>query len=74
MSKHGVEAGLLRFVDRDIACGVYPEMTEHRGATDAWPQTYGVWTNTDTAGHPQRRNGWVSDPKVQYSGWDVMCA
>ena len=37
MRKHGVEVELLRAIDHDIATGVYPDMTEHGWATDAWP-------------------------------------
>lgn len=37
MQKHGVKTELIRSVDLDIAPGVYPNMTEHGFATDAWP-------------------------------------
>jgi multimeric flavodoxin WrbA len=37
MERHGVEVEVLRAVDHDIATGVYPDMTEHGWATDAWP-------------------------------------
>ena len=37
MRKHGVEVEILRAVDHDIATGVYPDMTEHGAASDAWP-------------------------------------
>jgi multimeric flavodoxin WrbA len=40
MHKHGVEVDQLRAVDHDIATGVYPDMTEHGWASDAWPQLY----------------------------------
>jgi multimeric flavodoxin WrbA len=40
MRKHGVEVEELRAVDHDIATGVYPDMTEHGWATDAWPEIY----------------------------------
>ncbi|HYU84561.1 MAG TPA: flavodoxin family protein, partial [Kribbellaceae bacterium] len=37
MEKQGVRVDVLRAVDHDIATGVYPDMTEHGWATDAWP-------------------------------------
>ncbi|HEX5334322.1 MAG TPA: NAD(P)H-dependent oxidoreductase, partial [Propionicimonas sp.] len=40
MRRHGVEVEVLRTVDHDIATGVYPDMTEHGWASDAWPQ---IW-------------------------------
>jgi multimeric flavodoxin WrbA len=38
MDDHGVETDCIRLIDRDIATGVYPDMTEHGWATDEWPQ------------------------------------
>ncbi len=40
MRKAGVEVEVLRAVDHDIATGVYPDMTEHGWAVDAWPAIY----------------------------------
>ena len=37
MRKHGIEVDQIRFVDHDVATGVYPDMREHGWATDAWP-------------------------------------
>ena len=37
MRKHGIEVDQVRFVDHDVATGVYPDMREHGWATDAWP-------------------------------------
>ena len=37
MRKHGVDVEILRAADEDIATGVWPDMTEHGAATDAWP-------------------------------------
>src|ERR1051326_3450477 len=37
MDKHGVQTSVLRAVDHDIATGVWPDMTEHGWASDAWP-------------------------------------
>ena len=37
MAKHGVTVEVVRAADEDIATGVYPDMTEHGAATDAWP-------------------------------------
>ena len=41
MRKHGVEVSEIRFVDHDIATGVYPDMREHGWDTDAWPELFG---------------------------------
>lgn len=41
MREHGVHVDVLRFVDLDVATGVYPDMREHGWATDAWPEE--VW-------------------------------
>jgi len=40
MRQNGVAVDVLRAVDRDIATGVWPDMTEHGWATDEWPQIY----------------------------------
>jgi multimeric flavodoxin WrbA len=40
MRKHGVTVDEFRAVDHDIATGVYPDMTEHGWASDAWPGLY----------------------------------
>jgi len=40
MAKQGVQAKVIRAVDHDIATGVWPDMTEHGAASDAWPQLY----------------------------------
>ena len=40
MRKHGVEVSEIRFVDHDIATGVYPDMIEHGWASDEWPRLY----------------------------------
>ncbi|MFE7764396.1 flavodoxin family protein [Streptomyces sp. NPDC057438] len=40
MEMQGVATELVRAVDEDIAPGVYPDMTEHGFATDAWPALY----------------------------------
>ncbi len=37
MEKHGVEVEVLRPVDFNVACGVYPDMTEHGWEHDEWP-------------------------------------
>jgi multimeric flavodoxin WrbA len=37
LEKNGVEVEILRPVDHDIAYGVWPDMTEHGWADDAWP-------------------------------------
>ena len=33
MRRHGVEVDVVRAIDHEIATGVYPDMTEHGGAT-----------------------------------------
>src|SRR5262245_32147270 len=40
MERHGVAVDELRAVDHDIATGVWPDMTEHGWASDAWPAIY----------------------------------
>ncbi len=40
MEKNGVAVEALRPVDRDIAIGVYPDMTEHGWERDDWPDIY----------------------------------
>jgi multimeric flavodoxin WrbA len=37
LEKQGVQADVVRAIDRDIATGVWPDMTEHGWATDEWP-------------------------------------
>ncbi|WP_159618826.1 flavodoxin family protein [Arthrobacter zhaoguopingii] len=37
MQKHGVTVTKFRAIDHDIASGVYPDMTKHGFASDAWP-------------------------------------
>ncbi|MFD9323599.1 flavodoxin family protein [Streptomyces sp. NPDC060053] len=40
MDAHGVSTDEIRAVDHDIAPGVYPDMTAHGFADDAWPALY----------------------------------
>ena len=40
MRRNGVAVDLIRAVDRDIATGVWPDMTEHGWARDDWPALY----------------------------------
>ncbi len=37
MEAQGVTTEVVRAIDHDVAFGVYPDMTEHGAATDAWP-------------------------------------
>jgi multimeric flavodoxin WrbA len=37
MERNGVTVGVIRAVDRDIATGVWPDMTEHGWERDEWP-------------------------------------
>lgn len=47
MREHGVQVDTLRFVDLDVATGVYPDMREHGWASDAWPDE--VWPLVEAA-------------------------
>lgn len=47
MRNHGVHVDTIRFVDHDIAFGVYPDMREHGWQSDAWPDE--VWPLVDAA-------------------------
>jgi multimeric flavodoxin WrbA len=40
MRRQGVRAETIRAIDHDIATGVWPDMTGHGAASDAWPQLY----------------------------------
>ena len=40
MAANGVATEVIRAVDHDIATGVWPDMTEHGWASDAWPGIY----------------------------------
>ena len=40
MAEQGACTEIVRAVDHDIATGVWPDMTEHGAATDAWPRLY----------------------------------
>jgi len=40
MKKEGVSVEHIRFVDHDVAYGVYPDMTEHGVKTDEWPKLF----------------------------------
>jgi multimeric flavodoxin WrbA len=40
MSRLGVEVEVVRAIDREIATGVYPDMTEHGWERDDWPQIF----------------------------------
>ncbi|MCZ7417761.1 flavodoxin family protein [Streptomyces sp. WMMC897] len=40
MEAQGVRVDQIRAVDHDLAPGVYPDMTEHGAASDAWPVLY----------------------------------
>ncbi|TLF77378.1 flavodoxin family protein [Nocardia cyriacigeorgica] len=40
MRGHGVEVEVIRAIDHDIATGVWPDMTEHGWASDAWPALF----------------------------------
>ena len=40
MTANGVHVDQIRAIDHDIATGVWPDMTEHGWASDAWPAIY----------------------------------
>ncbi len=40
MKKEGVEVEQIRFVDHDVAPGVYPDMTEYGWEKDEWPKLF----------------------------------
>ena len=40
MTANGVLVDQIRAIDHDIATGVWPDMTEHGWASDAWPAIY----------------------------------
>ena len=40
MKKNGVQVEEIRAIDRDIATGVYPDMTEKGWDSDEWPQLF----------------------------------
>lgn len=40
MKKHGVKTESIRFIDHDVATGVWPDMREHGWKTDEWPKIY----------------------------------
>ena len=40
MKKEGVSVDEIRFVDHDIAYGVYPDMTEYGAKSDEWPALF----------------------------------
>ena len=47
MRSQGVGVTSIRFIDYDVATGVYPDMREHGWAADAW--TDEVWPLIDAA-------------------------
>src|SRR6056297_3774334 len=46
MKKEGADAECIRLVDKDVAYGVYPDMTEHGADKDEWPE---IWKKVDEA-------------------------
>jgi multimeric flavodoxin WrbA len=40
MEKEGVKVDQIRFIDHDVATGVYPDMTEHGWDSDEWPALF----------------------------------
>ena len=47
MEKEGVEIDEIRFIDHDVAFGVFPDMTEHGEKTDKWPEVFERIINAD---------------------------
>ena len=40
LKKENVAFESIRFIDKDVASGVYPDMTEHGWEKDDWPEIY----------------------------------
>ncbi|OBX17670.1 MULTISPECIES: flavodoxin family protein [Bizionia] len=40
MDKEGVKTEVIRFIDENVAVGIYPDMTEHGWETDVWPELF----------------------------------
>lgn len=40
MDKQGVKTEVIRFIDHEVASGVYPDMTDYGWKTDEWPELY----------------------------------
>ncbi|WP_418636141.1 flavodoxin family protein [Winogradskyella sp.] len=40
MKKEGVSVDTIRFIDHNVASGVYPDMTEYGWQTDEWPTLF----------------------------------
>jgi multimeric flavodoxin WrbA len=40
LEKQGVKAEVIRFVDHDVATGVFPDMTKKGWKTDEWPKLF----------------------------------
>jgi multimeric flavodoxin WrbA len=47
MRAQGVKVDTVRFIDHDVATGIYPDMREHGWQTDAWLDE--VWPLVDAA-------------------------
>jgi multimeric flavodoxin WrbA len=47
MREHGVTVETIRFVDHDVATGVYPDMREYGWQFDAWPEE--IWPKVEDA-------------------------
>ena len=80
MRKQGVRVETIRAVDHDIATGVWPDMTEHGAATDAWPQndftnrnaTFMTWNLLHLARMIKDAGG-IPAYGNQRSEWDAGC-
>lgn len=47
MKKEGVDVEVIRFIDEDIATGVYPDMTKKGASSDDWPKIQEKIMNAD---------------------------
>lgn len=47
MRSVGVTVESIRFIDHDVATGVYPDMRDHGWASDEWPEL--IWPKVDAA-------------------------
>ncbi len=46
LERNAVEVEHVHMASRDVAFGIYPDMTEHGANSDEWPE---IWTSVDAA-------------------------
>ena len=57
MRAQGVTVENIRFIDHDVATGVYPDMREHGWERDAWPERSGPRSTPPTSLSSADRSG-----------------